>query len=143
MPWRDGVNVRKKESLARHYVVWYNGCMTNNMHPGTVSVPMTRREIQEQKEFERNAPWGSYFANALAFIVESLSDDETPVHNTDDFENNLSPEDIMEWAEMYNFTIDAFHTALEMFRKALDQEVHNAFYNGDCRNCMENPPEFN
>lgn len=108
--------------------------MTNNM---------TRRELREQAEHERNAPWGSHFANALAFIVESLSDDDTPVNNTDDFENNIDPETFMEFADMYNFTREAFDQALEMFRNASDAEVHNAFYNGDCRNCMENPPTFN
>ena len=86
---------------------------------------------------------GSHFANALAFIVESLADDDTPVHNTDDFENAHDIDTILEFAEMYNFTLDAFHQALEMFRNAVDQEVHNAFYNGDCHNCMENPPTYN
>lgn len=98
------------------------------------------REIEEERE---NAVAGSYFANALAFIVETLSDEETPVHNTDDFENNLSPDDMLEWADMYNFTLEAFHKALEMFRNAVTAEVMNAFYNGECNNCTKNPAQFN
>jgi hypothetical protein len=90
-----------------------------------------------------NTTTGSHFANALAFIVESLSDADTPVSNTDDFENNIDADTILEFAEMYNFTLDAFHKALEMFRKAVDAEVHNAFYNGDCNNCTPTPKIWN
>lgn len=107
--------------------VWYNGCMTNNNDaPGDIIVS------------------GTHFANALAFIVESLADAEegTGMFNTTDLEN-LDKESLLEFADMYNFTESTFENALKMFCSAVDQEVHNAFYNGDCRNCMENPPTFN
>lgn len=117
--------------------------MTNNMtrrEARLAAQGYSTRELDEERE---NATTGSHFANALAFIVDSLADDETPVFNTSDFENNIDPESIMEFAEMYNFTLESFHKALEYFQRAVHNETHNAFYNGDCRNCMENPPTFN
>lgn len=100
------------------------------------------REAEEAAEFEKTAPPGSHFANALAFIVESLSDPETPVYNTSDLEN-LDSGTLLEFAEMYNFTDDAYRKALQQFSAAVSAEVSNAFWNGECRNCMQNPPTYN
>lgn len=83
------------------------------MHPNTISVAMTRREIREQQEFERNAPWGSYFANALAFIVESMNEE----HTMGEIEN-MDIDTMLEFADMYNFTPDALQKAIDAFRPA-------------------------
>ena len=66
-----------------------------------------------------NAPRGSYFANALAFIVESLKDNE--VECSADI-NNMDYESIMEFAEIYNFTYEAFGDAIRAFQQAYFQE---------------------
>ena len=80
------------------------------------------------------------FLNALGFIVEALADEN--VSNTDDIVN-LDEGTFWEFSVMYNFDREAFDQAMESFRNAIDREVHNAFYNGDCHNCMDNPPTYN
>lgn len=72
------------------------------------------REVFEQREFEASQPTGSYFANALAFIVESLTENDIEW----DMIENLDHESMMEFAEMYNFTPDALEKAIEAFRVA-------------------------
>lgn len=71
------------------------------------------REVFEQREFEASQPIGSYFANALAFIVESMNEE----HSMGDIES-LDEETMMEFAEMYNFTPEALEKAIEAFRPA-------------------------
>ncbi len=123
-------NAELKHRLARDARAWYTWYMTNNM---------TRRELRAEREV---VAAGSHFANALAFIVESLADDDTPVSNTSDLEN-LDSGTLLEFEEMYNFTDDAYKKALDFFRQAVDAEVTNAFWDGNCRQCMENPHTFN
>jgi len=55
-----------------------------------------------------NAPAGSYYANALAFIVESFLDD-----NAEDYLDILlmDVESLNEFAEMYNTTVEMIHKA--------------------------------
>lgn len=74
------------------------------------------REIDEQAEFERNAPWGSHYGNALAFIVDSLSDTEGGI--TLDMIETLDPDSAMEFCEMYNTTLEELRKAIEAFRIA-------------------------
>lgn len=87
---------------------------------------------------------GTHFANALAFIVDSIADMDEGYgqFNTSDIEN-LDQESVLEFGDMYNFTPESLKLALRGFISAVDKEVHNAFWNGDCRNCMKNPPQFN
>lgn len=97
---------------------------------------MTRAEYRQNQEFrgeraEDEIPFGSHYANALAFIVDTLADDdELPVQNTSDFENALDPDTIMEFAEMYNFTIPAFRQAMEAFQRAVITETTNPHWQG-------------
>jgi hypothetical protein len=97
------------------------------------------REVQETLDSET---LGTHFSNALAFVVESLADDDTPIQNTSDLEN-MELTELLEWCDMYNFSPNAFRLAIEQFTLAVHHEVTNAFWNGECRNCMENPPAFN
>lgn len=108
---------------------------------------MTRREWRQNQEFAADneiAVSGTHYANALAFIVDSIgtTDEGDGSLNTSDIEN-LDRESRLEFAEMYNFTESALEKALQYFRSAVDKEVHNAFWDGECRNCMENPPTYN
>jgi len=70
------------------------------------------REIEEEMNHRKNAPTGSYFANALAFIVESINDGMT----TTDI-RTLDYDSMMEFGEMYNFTEESLSLALEQFEK--------------------------
>lgn len=108
---------------------------------------MTRREWRQNQEFAAendHAVSGTHYGNALAFIMDSIGDTDegSGSLNTSDIEN-LDRESRLEFAEMYNFTEESLTQALQYFRSAVDKEVHNAFYDGDCRNCMDNPSTFN
>lgn len=72
--------------------------MTNNTHPHTLSVPMTRRAAREFREY----------ANALAFVVESIVED-----NAEDLLDitTLDPGSMAEWAEQYDTTESAIRLA--------------------------------
>lgn len=121
--------------------------MTNNDRESALyAMGYSTREVEEQLENETPNSSGTHFANALAFIVETLGNthnEELPVHNTDDFENALDAESLMEFADMYNFSMESFRTALDWFRVAVKTEVMNAHYNGECNNCTEHPAQFN
>lgn len=71
------------------------------------------REIEEEMNHQKNSPTGSYFANALAFIVESINDGMTITDI-----RTLDYESMMEFGEMYNFTEESLSLALEQFEKA-------------------------
>jgi hypothetical protein len=86
--------------------------MTNN-DEALYAKGYSTREVFEQREFEATQPIGSYFANALAFIVESMNDE----HTMGDIES-MDEETMMEFAEMYNFTPEALSQAIEKFRPA-------------------------
>ena len=90
--------------------------MTNN--DNLAAMGYSSREIEEENTFRASAPWGSHYANALAFIVESINDD----HTLGDIEA-LDYESMMEFAEMYNFTEMALRKAIDDFRKAAFREV--------------------
>lgn len=75
--------------------------------------------MTNNNQLPENAPAGSHFANALAFIVESLSDDNA--ESTHDIQA-MDIESRMEFAEMYNFTEEAFQKAYTAFRQAYLQE---------------------
>ena len=92
--------------------------MTNNDYPNLTAAGYSSREIEEHAEHLANAPAGSHFANALAFIVESINDD----HFLGDIEE-LDYESMMEFAEMYNFTEESLRNAINSFRKAAITEV--------------------
>lgn len=66
---------------------------------------------------------GSHFANALAFITEALADDD--VESTHELAL-LDTDSLMEFGEMYNFTEEAFRTALAKFRQACFTEGRRA-----------------
>ncbi len=94
--------------------------MTNNTHtpddfPRLAASGYSTRELEEQAETLNKAPAGSYFANALAFIVESLADGE--VESSNEIQA-LDYEAIMEFGEMYNFTYEAFGDAMRKFQQA-------------------------
>lgn len=88
--------------------------------PILTSMGYSSREIEEAQEHAAGAPWGSYFANALAFIVESLDDEGSPLAQFGSgYLRELSEEDIMEWAESYNFTVESLTQALDAFQRAV------------------------
>lgn len=91
--------------------------MTNNRYPEPTPGSSTR-EIEEHHEHWSNAPAGSHYANALAFIVDSINDG----HFLGDIEE-LDYESMMEFAEMYNFTEESLRKAIDAFRKAAITEV--------------------
>lgn len=92
-------------------MTWYNGYMTNN--DALAAMGYSSREIAEQNAFEDSQPRGSHFANALAFIVESMNEE----HSMGDIES-LDEETMEEFAVIYNFTPESLAKAIEMFRPA-------------------------
>ena len=64
--------------------------------------------MTNNNQLPTNAPAGSYYANALAFIVESFLDD-----NAEDYLDILlmDVESLNEFAEMYNTTVEMIHKA--------------------------------
>lgn len=64
--------------------------------------------MTNDNQLPANAPLGSYYANALAFIVESFLDD-----NAEDYLDILlmDVESLNEFAEMYNTTVEMIHKA--------------------------------
>ena len=102
--------------------------MTNNdIHPHTLSVPMTNytgdmstREREEHEEHLKNAPAGSYYANALAFVIESIlegsAEDYTDI-------TMMDYESLLEFAEMYNTTTEMIAKAVRDIRTVSEKTM--------------------
>ena len=91
--------------------------MTNN--DNLAAMGYSSREIMEHREFEASQPRGSYFANALAFIVESMNENEIDWGMIE----SLEGADLLEWAEMYNFDEENYRKAVEAFEVAAEMKV--------------------
>lgn len=94
-------------ALTRRATRGYNINMTNNRYPNPTP-DSSSREVEEHNEHWQNAPAGSYYANALAFIVESFLED-----NIEDYMDisSMDVESLNEFAEMYNTTVEMIHKA--------------------------------
>lgn len=95
------------------------------------------KDIAEMRHHESRP---NMFSNALAFIVEALADEN--VQNTDDI-LNLDEGSFWEFSMIWNFDKESLDKAMIAFRIAVTQEITNAHWSGECRNCMEHPPAFN
>lgn len=89
--------------------------MTNNRYDKLLALGYSTREVEEVIE---NEVGGSYFANALAFIIESLNEEHTL-----ELLKSLDEGSFDEFATIYNFTRESFDRAIESFRKAATREV--------------------
>ena len=89
--------------------------MMNNRYDKLLALGYSTREVEEVIE---NEVGGSYFANALAFIIEGLNDEHTLEQL-----KSLDEGSFDEFATIYNFTRESFDKAIEGFRKAATREV--------------------
>lgn len=82
--------------------------MTNERIDRLTAAGYSTKEIEEQMEHEANAPAGSYYANALAFVVESIVDD-----NAEDLLDIalMDRGSLMEFADQYNTTLEMIYKA--------------------------------
>jgi len=67
-----------------------------------------------------DAPAGSYYANALAFVVESFLDD-----NVEDYTDitMMDYESKLEFAEMYNTTVEMIEKAVRDIRTVSEKTM--------------------
>lgn len=68
----------------------------------------------EEQQFNASQAIGSHFANALAFIVETLNEQDLGMGDIE----ALDEESMLEFAEMYNFTPESLAQAIDQFRPA-------------------------
>lgn len=99
--------------------------MTNNDRESALyALGYSTREVEETLEAESKNATGTHFANALAFIVESLTDEGTPISEFGTgYFHGMDSTDLMEFATMYNFTEEAFRKALTAYQLSVLYET--------------------
>ena len=97
--------------------------MTNHTpddFPALAASGYSTRELEEQAEALNNAPAGSYYANALAFVIESFL--EGNAEDYTDF-STMDHESLLEFAEMYNTTTEMIAKAVRDIRTVAENTM--------------------
>lgn len=93
--------------------------MTNNRYPNPTP-DSSSREVEEHNEHWQNAPAGSYYANALAFVIEAFLEE-----NVEDYTDitMMDYESLLEFAEMYNTTTEMIAKAVRDIRTVAEKTM--------------------